>query len=88
MKTYKRVLIIGSSGAGKSTLSKELAEKTGLPVLHLDALFWKEGWTPTSKTEFRAALQEELEQPEWIIDGNFNSMTYNSLCKQKKIGHP
>ncbi|QTD39635.1 AAA family ATPase [Sporosarcina sp. Te-1] len=73
MKRHKRVLIIGSSGAGKSTLSRELAERTGLPVLHLDAIFWKEGWTPTPKAEFRAALQKELEKPEWIIDGNFNS---------------
>ena len=44
-----------------------------LPVLHLDALFWNKGWTPTPKAEFRAALQKELEKPEWIIDGNFNS---------------
>lgn len=70
---YKRILIIGCSGAGKSTLSITLANKLQLPVVHLDALFWNEGWVPTSKPEFREELQKELEKPAWIIDGNFNS---------------
>ncbi|MDW0114235.1 AAA family ATPase [Sporosarcina saromensis] len=69
----KRILLIGCSGAGKSTLSVALAEKLKLPVIHLDALFWNEGWVPTPKSEFREKLQCELEQPAWIIDGNFNS---------------
>ncbi|MCM3638363.1 DNA topology modulation protein [Sporosarcina luteola] len=72
-KSYKRILIIGCSGAGKSTLSVELANRLQLPALHLDALFWNEGWVPTSKPEFREKLQSELEKPAWIIDGNFNS---------------
>ena len=70
---YKRILVIGCSGAGKSTLSVELAGRLRLPVLHLDALFWNEGWVPTPKPEFRKKLQVELEKPAWIIDGNFNS---------------
>lgn len=70
---YNRILVIGCSGAGKSNLSVELAERLGLPVLHLDALFWNEGWVPTPKHEFRKKLQNELEKPAWIIDGNFNS---------------
>ena len=45
----KRILVIGCSGAGKSTLSIELSERLQLPVVHLDALFWNEGWVPTSK---------------------------------------
>ncbi|WP_432363847.1 AAA family ATPase [Sporosarcina sp. UB5] len=71
--SYNRILIIGCSGAGKSTLSIELAERLQLPVLHLDALFWNEGWVPTPKPEFRQKLQAELKKPAWIIDGNFNS---------------
>lgn len=73
MNEYKRILIVGCSGAGKSTLSVKLADKLNLPVLHLDALFWNEGWVPTPKPEFREKLQQALEEPEWIIDGNFNS---------------
>lgn len=69
----KRILLIGCSGAGKSTLSVTLAQKLNLPVIHLDALFWNEGWVPTPKSVFREKLQHELERPAWIIDGNFNS---------------
>jgi adenylate kinase family enzyme len=72
-KSYNKILIIGCSGAGKSTLSIELVERLQLPVLHLDALFWNEGWVPTPRPEFRNKLQSELEKPAWIIDGNFNS---------------
>ncbi|HJF32899.1 MAG TPA: adenylate kinase [Sporosarcina psychrophila] len=75
MKTiqHRKVLIIGCSGAGKSTLSRKLALRWGLPLHHLDALFWNEGWVPTSKPEFREMLKDVVAQPEWIIDGNFDS---------------
>lgn len=47
----EKILIIGCSGSGKSTLAVALGEKLGLPVVHLDQLWWKEGWrnaTPLS----------------------------------------
>ncbi|MBQ5608218.1 MAG: topology modulation protein [Oscillospiraceae bacterium] len=68
----ERVLIIGSSGAGKSTMSVALGEKTGLPVVHLDKLFWREGWQHISREEFDRLLAAELEKPLWIIDGNYD----------------
>ena len=40
----EKILIIGCSGSGKSTLAVALGEKLGLPVVHLDQLWWKEGW--------------------------------------------
>ena len=40
----ERILIIGCGGAGKSTLARRLGEKTGLPVVHLDKLYWRPGW--------------------------------------------
>ncbi|SDN41402.1 Adenylate kinase [Psychrobacillus sp. OK028] len=70
---HKRILIIGSSGAGKSTLSKRLSKKWDLPLFHLDALFWNEGWVPTPKPEFKEKIQTVLEQDAWIMDGNFDS---------------
>ena len=56
----ERVLIIGCSGAGKSTLARKLGEKTGLPVVHLDALFWEPGWVESSRDVFDAKLMAEL----------------------------
>lgn len=40
----KRVLVIGGNGSGKSTFSRKLGKKTGLPVVHLDKIFWRGNW--------------------------------------------
>ena len=68
----ERILIIGCGGAGKSTLARQLGEKLNLPVVHLDKLYWKPGWVQESREEFDRKLAITLEEPKWIIDGNFN----------------
>ena len=67
----KRILVIGGNGSGKSTFSKKLGEKTGLPVVHLDKIFWRGNWEYISREEFDVLLENELKKEEWIIDGNF-----------------
>ena len=67
----KKVLVIGGNGSGKSTFSKKLSEKTGLPCVHLDKIFWRGNWEYVSREEFDILLSAELEKDEWIIDGNF-----------------
>ena len=67
----KRVIVVGSGGSGKSTFSRQLGEITGLPVIHLDKLFWKPNWTSTPKDEWTEVVRWEIAKPEWIIDGNF-----------------
>lgn len=67
----KRVLIIGSGGAGKTTVAKELAARTGLPLIHLDQLFWSPGWVPTPDDEWDALIQSLIAQGQWIMDGNY-----------------
>lgn len=68
----KRILLIGCGGAGKSTLARRLGEMTGLPVVHLDRLYWTGEWEHLSADDFDRALEAALEKPEWIIDGNFS----------------
>lgn len=68
----ERILIIGCGGAGKSTLARQLGEKLNIPVVHLDQLFWKPGWVERSDEEFDVILEQKLEKPKWIMDGNFN----------------
>ena len=69
----ERVIIIGCGGAGKSTLARQLGEKTGLPVVHLDQIWWEPGnWQHLEREEFDARLMAEMEKPQWILDGNFN----------------
>ena len=67
----KRVVVIGSGGAGKSTFSRRLGEITGLPVVHLDRLFWRPGWVATPEEEWAETVSRELERPMWVMDGNF-----------------
>lgn len=68
----ERIMIIGCGGAGKSTLARQLGEKTGVPVIHLDQLFWRPGWVSVSKEEFDKLHREALAGEKWIIDGNFD----------------
>ncbi|MEK5149159.1 DNA topology modulation protein [Psychrobacillus sp. FSL K6-4615] len=68
----KKIALIGSGGSGKSTLARRLGEKLNIEVYHLDALFWKPNWTPTSKEEQRKVQNELVKKEEWIIDGNYN----------------
>lgn len=68
----ERILIIGCGGAGKSTLARKLGEILGLPVVHLDKLFWKPGWVESAKEEIDEKILREMEKPRWIMDGNYN----------------
>lgn len=67
----KKILVIGGNGSGKSTFSKALAAKTGLPLIHLDKIFWKGNREYISREEFDEKLENELRKESWIIDGNF-----------------
>lgn len=67
----ERILIIGCGGSGKSTLAERLGEKTGLPVVHLDKLFWHSGWVESAEEEIDEKISRETEKSRWIIDGNY-----------------
>lgn len=69
----KKVIVIGCPGSGKSIFSKALHSITGLPLYHLDNLFWNADKTSVGKTVFCERLSEVLCQDEWIIDGNYAS---------------
>lgn len=69
----ERVMVIGCGGAGKSTLARQLGKRTGLPVVHLDRIWWEPGhWRHLERPEFDERLMAEVEKPRWILDGNFN----------------
>jgi len=68
----RRVAIIGSSGSGKSMLARRLGDITGLPVVHIDTLFWLPGWVARGEAEFDEVLRQEVAKDRWIIDGNYS----------------
>ena len=67
----KKVIVIGCPGSGKTTFSKELSDKTGLPLFHLDAIWHKPDRTHVTREEFDARLSEIFALDSWIIDGNY-----------------
>ena len=69
----KRILILGCGGAGKSTLARRLGAATGLPVVHLDGLYWQPGWVAMERAAWRRTVENEIAKDAWIIDGNFGS---------------
>ena len=68
----KRVLIIGCPGSGKSTFAHALHMKTGLPLYHMDMLYWNADKTAVPRDVFDACLDRILHADAWILDGNYN----------------
>ena len=71
----KKIIILGCPGSGKSTLARQLQIKTGLPLFHLDNVWWKEDRTHISREEFDQKLEEIISKEKWILDGDY-SRTY------------
>jgi len=69
----QKVLIIGCPGSGKSTFARKLHEQVEIPLYHLDNLFWNADKTTVSSEVFKNRLDNILQQPSWIIDGNYAS---------------
>ena len=81
----ERILIIGSPGAGKSTLSREVARRTGLPLHHLDRLYWKPGWVEPDEQAWRDAVAGLVAGPRWIIDGNYGGTLKLRLARADTV---
>ena len=69
----KRVIVIGCPGSGKSTFSRALHNETGIPLYHLDQMYWNADKTTVERRVFLDRLSSALEADEWIIDGNYVS---------------
>lgn len=69
----KKIIVIGCPGAGKSVFSGALRDKLGLPLYHLDMMYWNADKTTVEKSVFLDRLHTVLGKDEWIIDGNYGS---------------
>ena len=75
-----KIAIIGHSGAGKSTLAARLGQLYRLPVLHLDRVFWCEGWVQREHEQTLAAVErflDEHRQSGWVIDGTYGKLHFD-----------
>ena len=63
MEAVERVVVIGCAGSGKSTLARQLATRSGLPLVERDSL-GEEG-----SPGYISAIAEMAAGPRWILDG-------------------
>ena len=69
----KKIIVIGCPGSGKSTFSRALSAKSGIPLFHLDMMYWNGDKTTVSKELFLDRLEKVLRLDGWIVDGNYAS---------------
>ena len=69
----KKIIVIGCPGSGKSCFSRELSKKSGLPLYHLDMMYWNTDRTTVEREVFLDRLSSAMSADEWIIDGNYAS---------------
>ena len=72
----RRVMILGCAGSSKSTLARRLGERLGLPVVHMDNLFWEPGWVEAKDAVFKARVTTAIEGDAWVTDGNYITRTF------------
>ena len=68
----QRINIVGVSGSGKSTLGRFLGRSLNLPYFELDDVFWQPSWTESSDAEFLPKVETIVDQPCWVLDGNYS----------------
>src|SRR5690242_18316375 len=67
----QRVVVMGPPGSGKSTLARNLGARFGLPVFHLDQVYWRPGWIEAPAEVFGAEVERIAGLSAWVIDGNY-----------------
>ena len=63
--------MIGCAGSGKTRVARELADRTGLPLVHLDREYWRPGWIEPSTEDWEAQVRKLVAGDAWILDGNY-----------------
>jgi hypothetical protein len=67
----RRIMIVGSPGAGKTTLALALGRRLGVPVYHLDAMYWLSRGRQRPPEQFEAELERILSGPDHIVEGSY-----------------
>jgi adenylate kinase family enzyme len=67
----RRIAIVGPGGAGKTTLSRVLGDLLRLPVIHLDRLYYAQGWGGSDQAAWSALQTRLSSRDRWIMDGNY-----------------
>lgn len=52
-------------------LATEISRRTGIPVVHLDRIFWRAGWVRAPADDAARGFRAAIAGDSWILDGNF-----------------
>lgn len=69
----ERIVVVGCGGSGKSVVARHLANYLGLPITHLDGLYYDEDWNPLPPGQFADVQRQLVARPRWVMDGNYAS---------------
>jgi adenylate kinase family enzyme len=81
----RRIAVIGRAGSGKSTAAVALGRAFGLPVVHLDRLYWTSDWQPVPTDRFEAAHRAAVAAETWVIDGGYTSPTFGDRIRRSDL---
>jgi adenylate kinase family enzyme len=65
-------------------LARQLGERTGAPVICLDAI-WQPQWREKDVPVFRALIEKAHAGDEWISDGNFSIATFDIRLRRATL---
>ena len=68
-KLGKKIVVVGVSASGKSTFARAIQKRTGLPLTHMDTIWWKPGWIEVGEEDASKQLEAITLGPEWLIEG-------------------
>lgn len=77
-----KIAVLGYAGSGKSTLARRLGELYGIPVLHLDRVQFTPNWQERDRAEALALVRKFMDQPQWVIDGNYAKFEQERRLKE------
>lgn len=82
-----RVLVYGVTGSGKTTLAKQIAAKSGLPLVDVDDLAWvaDQPWTPVPDDEQRKLFAEACSSDRWVMDTAYGKWIDIPLARAQLI---
>ena len=81
----RRIIVVGSQGSGKTSLSRNLGRKLGLPVIHLDVLYWRPSWKASDTASFRLRVADAIASDEWIVDGSFSGLAFDLTLARAEL---
>ena len=82
----RRIIVVGCPGSGKTSLALKLGRKLGLPVVHLEVLYWRPDWKASDKASFRARVADAIAGEDWVVDGSFSGLAFDLTCARGYLG--